>query len=419
MPTSRGTGRALAGAVFVVTAIAAIAGVGQSAAAGARERRAIAAEGLKLVATVPYENGTHLVTATIKRHDYVFAANANAGPNGLPAELRVIDVTKPERPKVVALIHCGSYQGHLQLSSDQKTLILGVDRDAGVGACIPEGKQGFITIDVTNPSKPKPIGYAVTPAGSHSTAAHPTKPLVYNAPEGSPVPDRTPADLEVWSIANPAKPKLVNTVAMPGVHSPHDISFNEDGTMAATANISSFNLLDTSDPTNPVIELTSQCPGCQHTHEARFTPDGKTLVVNDESLSTVYPCPGGALYFYDLTGERGAREATLAGTYSPGDVGVTNSGDAGFCTAHVFDISANGKRLAASWHSAGIRYLDISGHDGVTRGADSAPGGTGVTELGSYTSPGGDSFTAKFLRGPYIYSVDIPTGLQIFRITGD
>jgi hypothetical protein len=372
-------------------------------------------KGLELVATVPYQGGTHLVTATLKGRDYVFASTAGAG--AFP-ELRVIDVTTPEKPRVVALLHCGGYQGHLQLSADKKTLILGVDSDAGPGACIPEGKQGFITIDVSNPVKPKPIGYAVIAGGSHSTAAHPTKPYVYNAPEGSPVPDRTPADMEVWSIANPSKPKLVDTISMTGLHSPHDISFNKDGSMAATANISTFNLLDTSDPAHPRVELTAQCPGCQHTHEARFTPDGKTLVVNDEALSGVYPCPGGALYFYELTGTTGAHEAELAGTYSPGDVGPTAAGDAGFCTAHVFDISKDGTKIAASWHAAGVRYLDITNHDGVARGADSSAT-QGVRELGSYTTKGGDNFSAKFLRGPYIYAVDIPTGLQIFKITGD
>jgi hypothetical protein len=385
------------------------------APASARDAgQADAGTGLELVATVPYPGGTHIVTATIKGRDYVLAASAATSG---PSDLRVIDVTTPEKPRVVASLPCSDYQGHLQLSYDKKTLILGVDRPAAGSPCMPAGEQGFVTIDIRNPRRPKPLGYASIPGGSHSTAAHPRKPLVYNAPEGSPAPERRPPDMEVWSIANPRKPKLVNTIEMPRTHSPHDISFNKNGTMAATANISSFHLLDTRDPAKPVVVFSDQCPGCQHAHEARFTPDGKTLVVNDEAIPSPYPCPGGALYFYDLTGSPESMTASLTGTYSVGDAGVTSSGEPGFCTPHVFDISKDGTRIAASWHAAGVRYLDITHRSGATVGADSPTGSEGVRELGSYTSEGGDNFTAKFLRGPYIYSVDIPTGLQIFKIT--
>ena len=223
--------------------------------------------------------------------------------------------------------------------------------------------------------------------------------------------------LEIYSIANPAKPKLLNSVPMPGIHSPHDLSFNKDGSEAAIASISGFELLDTRDPVHPVFEYTSQCPGCQHAHEARFTADGKTLVVNDESVvAEEYPCPGGAMYFYDITGEKGAHTATLAGTYSPGDLGVNSAASPGFCTPHVFDISDDGTKIATSWHSDGIRYLDISHHSGYTLGTLWSSGTEGVTELGSYTTTNGDYFAAKMYKGPYIYAHDLNTGLEIFKI---
>jgi hypothetical protein len=407
---SRGRAGTIAATAFISLALAALSGPTSATASGSDA--AEVAHGLELVATVPYEDGTHLERASIKGRDYVFAATSSTST---AAELRVIDVTVPTRPRVVALINCGIFQGNLQVSPDRKTLILGVDAAAPGDACIPPGEQGFITIDISRPARPRPIGYAVIDGGSHSTAVHPRKPLVYNAPEGSPAPARTPPELEVWSIANPAKPKLVNTISMPGANSPHDISFNKDGSRAATANISSFHLLDTSDPKNPAVEFTGQCPGCQHTHEARFTAGDKTLVVNDEAIPSPYPCPGGALYFYDLGGPRGARTADLAGAYTVSDAGVTASESAGFCTPHVFDISRDGTKVAASWHAAGVRYLDISKHAGVTHG-DQPSGPDGVIELGAYTVEGGDNFTAKFFKGPYIYSVDVNAGLQIFRI---
>lgn len=372
-------------------------------------------EGLELVATVPYVDGTHLVQATIKGREYLFAASQSTAV----AKLRVIDITNPPKPRLVAEIDCGHFQGNLQVSADRKTLIVGMDGVAGGGLCSPMPGEGFATIDISDPADPRPVGFASIPGGSHSTAAHPSKPLVYNAPEGSPVPDRRPAPvLEVWSIANPAKPRMINTVALPGLHSPHDISFSKDGSMAGLANISTFHLVDSRAPNEPVVEYTGQCPGCQHTHEARFTPNNRTLVVNDESMSgSAYPCPGGALYFYDISGKPGTRGVELAGSYAPDDLAVNAAGTAGFCTGHVFDISANGKRLAASWHSGGIRYLDISKYSGHTLGTTWSSGPVAAKEIGSYATPNGDYFAAKLHKGPYIYAVDMTTGLQIFKIT--
>ena len=372
-------------------------------------------EGLELVATVPYADGTHLVEATIKGREYVFAATQNTAG----ADLRVINITNPAKPKVVAQIQCGHFQGHLQVSADRKTLILGVDGARAGGECLPMAAEGFVTIDISDPTDPRPVGFASIPGGSHSTAAHPTKPIVYNAPEGSPVPDRgTSPVLEVWSIANPTKPKLLEQVGLPGVHSPHDISFSRDGTMAALANISTFHVLDTRDPFHPVVGFTGQCPGCQHTHEARFTPDSTTLVVNDESMSgSAYPCPGGALYFYAISGSAGEFAVDLTGTYAPDDVLVNAAGAPGFCTGHVFDISADGRSLASSWHSGGIRYLDISERAGHALGTTWSSGPSAVKEIGSYATPGGDYFTAKLHKGPYVYAVDMTTGLQVFKIT--
>ena len=373
-------------------------------------------QGLELVATVPYEEGTHLVQATIKGREYMFAASQS---RSAVAKLRVIDITIPPKPKLVAEIDCGHFQGNLQLSADKKTLILGMDGSAVGGSCSPQPNEGFATIDISDPTDPRPVGFASIPGGSHSTAAHPTKPLVYNAPEGSPVPDRRAAPvLEIWSIANPAKPKLINSVPLPGVHSPHDISFSKDGSMAGLANISTFHLVDSRDAGNPVVGYTGQCPGCQHSHEARFTPDGKTLVVNDESMvGSGYPCPGGALYFYDIGGEPGARTVELAGTYAPDDIGVNAAGAPGFCTGHVFDISSDGKRLATSWHSGGIRYLDISSHTGYTLGTTWSSSPDAVREIGSYATATGDYFATKLHKGPYVYATDMTEGFQVFKIT--
>jgi hypothetical protein len=388
----------------LVVALLAVAGPSASSLAAPAEPGSAK---LEPVALIPFKNGSHQVFAQIHGRDYAFVATGVTDTNG---ELRVIDVTQPTKPKVVAKIPCGTYQGHLQLSADKKTLILGVDTPS-LGACVPAGEMGFATVDISNPKKPRPIGYAPMARGSHTTATHPTKPFVYNG-QGFP---EAPGEMEIWSIANPAKPKLVNTFKT-GEHSPHDLSFNADGTLAALASVSSLKLLDTTDPANPTIEFVTQCPGCQHTHEARFTPDGAHLVVNDEALSGPYPCPGAALHIYEVVElPSGSHALRLEGEYYPGEVGTDANSQVGFCTSHVFDISAEGTKIAASWHSDGIRYLDISQTTGATFGT-MAPAG-GVVELASYTPPNSDMFSAKFNRGPYIYAVDIQRGFEVLRIT--
>ena len=391
--------------VVALVAIAAVQGGPTAArpASGAEGAPSGSGEGLKLVAHIDFPHGSHQELATIKGRDYAFVSELNE-PTGT---LRVIDVTVPEKAHQVAAIPCSGYQGNIQISHDRRTLVLGMDA-ASTTECLPAGQMGFVTIDISDPLHPKSIGYAINEKGSHSLAAHPTKPFVYNA-EGFP---DAPGRMQVWSIKNPAKPKLVTTLDT-GVHSPHDLAFNRTGTMAATANIVNFHLLDTRDPANPKIVHTNQCPGCMHTHEARFTPDGKRLIVNDEYVYSA-TCPGGLMYFYDLAGDASAPNSTLTGTYFPTE--IVPSAATAFCAAHIFDISADGTRIAASWHDAGIRYLDITATAGVTHGTTQVVPG-GPTELGWYRNTGGDAFSAKLFKGPYVYAVDLVHGFQVFKAT--
>lgn len=388
----------------IVLSIAALVGLAEaSVALPGGQRRPVE---LQPVALVPYTNGTHLAFATIAGRDYAFAAEQGSAVG----KLRAIDVTDPERPRVVDEIACGSAQGNVQLSPDNKTLVLGLDGGATGGECRP-GTAGFALIDVRDPRRMRPVGFAANPRGSHSLAVHPTEPIVYN---GSGFPEPI-GEMEIWSIADPSRPKLLTTVST-GAHSPHDLAFDKTGSRLATANVVTFQLWDTSDPAAPELLTESQCPGCQHTHEARFTPDGKKLVVNDEAVTGVaYPCPGGALYFYDVSED--GRTVELTGLFTPHDLVVNSEASPGMCTPHVFDISRDGKRIAASWHTGGLFYVDISKTSGVTFGTTS-PAPEGAKQIASHLGPGADNFTAKFFKGPYIYTVDFNRGLEVLKIVG-
>jgi hypothetical protein len=184
--------------------------------------------------------------------------------------------------------------------------------------------------------------------------------------------------------------------------------------MAVTAAVSHFDIFDTTDPENPVLKFTDQCPGCSITHDAKFTPDDAGLVIGDEGGGGMaYPCPGGALYFYEL--QQGI-VPVLTGIYEPNEVAVARDGQTapGPCTSHVFDFDSDGSHIAISWYTAGTRYLDITNSTGVTVGQN-APAG-GVVEAGWFIPDGADSWSSKIHKGPYVYSNDINRGFDIYKV---
>jgi hypothetical protein len=243
-------------------------------------------EGLELVANIPYRGGSDMEFARIRGRDYAFTGSLNAEDGGL----RVIDVTNPRRPRQVAHLPCVLNQNDIQISHNKKTVIMAADSPGGADSCLATGRRGFMTVDIRNPRRPRPIGFAEIPRGSHTITAHPTKPFVYNSDSELTVP----GEIQIWSIRNPRRPRLVNTVpSLP--HSPHDLGFNRNGTMAVTAAISHWDIWDTSDVENPELLWTGQCPGCQITHDATATAPGAASAPSVSSqvarLAARVPCP--------------------------------------------------------------------------------------------------------------------------------
>lgn len=365
--------------------------------------------GLEPVAEVEYGDGMHLAVTRIKGRDYLFTSTSETGSGGI----RVFDVRDPGRPKLVASIPCSGNQAFLQVSHDRKTLVVGEDAAHPADACFPGGAMGFYTIDISNPRKPKPVGYGVVDRGGHTVTAHPKKPILYVS--YGDVIATEPPQYEVWSIADPAKPRHLTTASVTGYHGPHDIEFSADGSFAVASSMSAIQVLDTSDPANPVELDVLQCPGCSHNHEAHFTPDQRHVIVSDEaSGGAASPCPLGALYFYEWDPE-GSPYMDLIGEWQPAELVTPEAArmNAGLCTSHVFGISPDGTKVAASWHTGGVRVVDISTMEGAGVGTH----GNGAKELGWYVSDGADSWSAKFDRsGRFVFVNDRYTGLQVYRV---
>lgn len=403
------------------TLLAATAAVGLlvgalSSSAGARQAESAPLKGegvgLKIIGNVAYSGGTDMEFATIKGRDYAFAGSWSSLKDG--GGLHVIDITNPEKVKEVAWLKCTVSQSDIQITADNKTLLMAADSAGGPEACLMTGKTGFMTVDISNPKKPKPIGTAVIPRGSHNVTVHPKKPYVYNSDSDVGNPR---GEIQIWSIKNPKKPKLVNTAMALG-HSPHDISFDSKGNRAVTAGVDNIEIYDTTDVENPSLLMTFQCPGCSITHDAKFTPDDSGLVIGDEGGGGgTYPCPGGALYFYRLENEF---VPVLTGIYEPNEIAVAglqsgSQGGPGACTSHVFDFDPKGEHISISWYTAGTRYINIGDATGVTVGEHQAGG---ITEAGWFRPDGGVSWSSKIYKDPnYIFSNDMQRGFDVFKVT--
>ncbi len=395
--------------VIAAAAVAALAASAVIAPVSAKRNPApLKGEGknMKIIANVPYTGGSDMEFATIKGRDYAFTGSFAQVKDG--GGLHVIDITNPEKVKEVAWLKCSVNQNDIQITHDKKHVLMAADSAGGPESCLAVGKEGFLIVNIENPKKPRPVGFAQT-LSSHNTTAHPTKPYVYNSRSLN----GTRGTIDIYSIKNPAKPKLV-TDWQGAPLSPHDISFNSDGSMAVTASINHFDLLDTSDPENPQILYTGQCPGCSITHDAKFTPDDSHIFIGDEGGGgSGYPCPGGALYAYIL---EGGRVPVLVGAYEPNEVLFARDGQTGLggCTSHVFDFDEKGEHISISWYSAGTRYLDITNPHGATFGEN----GVGIVEVGWFMPDGGSSWSSKIYKDPkYIFSNDIQRGFDVFKVT--
>ena len=368
---------------------------------------------MKRVAGLEYPGGTHLAFKSFKGRDYVFAVQAPGWGGSDTGAVRSVDITNPERPKVVDTVKCGFNQGYIDISADRKTLLLGSDSSEIVGPdCHTVEGMGFLTIDISNPRRMRALRFSPVARGVHGATTHPSKPIVYIS--YGDVIAQDAAQFEIWSIANPRKPKMLEVIDVPGYHGPHDMTFSPNGKLMVASNVSTSQVFDTSDALKPRLLSTLQCPGCQHTHEARFTPDGKRLVVADESITPSTPCPGGGLYFYDVSKD-GSLEFT--GAYQPKIVGLPEGRTSHeFCTAHVIGLSRDGTKVAASWHGGGIRYVDIG--DGSGLGVGDTTTGSGARELGSFVADDSDAMSAKLYKGPYLYSNDANRGFEVFKLLG-
>ena len=379
------------------------------------------------------QRGTDLEFATIRGRDYAFAGTYSYG-------MQVIDITNPRRPELAGVFDCGLAQGDVQVFRQGARWLATYTADNGYssgGACyrqlgIPRGSSGTFIADVTDPTRPKAIGFLPIVLGSHNMTVHPAGRFLYNS--DSELPGR--GQVEIWDIANPAKPKRLRVLdlfpALPGSapsapSSSHDITFNADGTRAYVAALTYTVVLDTTAAGAPAVLSRIADPAITLHHQSDpvtfQTPAGPVtyLVITDElGGGQTNVCPGGGLHVYNITGPLELAPVKVGAFFAP----YVGESPARACTAHVLRMHPDEGIMTIGWYGLGSRVIDISGLVGLSLGPDEVTGtvGPGMQEVGYLRFENSDTWTAKTNRiepdgSFYLYSNDHQRGFEVLRYT--
>lgn len=372
----------------------------------------------------------------VTRH-FAFVGNDISGPS-------VVDVTDPENPFETARLTtwCRPSPGDPQVGPGGHVATLAMQ----TGTCILEGgasaTTGSIVIDLTDVYAPRAVAVAAEARGARNTSIHPSGRYVYlSSSEG------TPGTVPIYEISDPSAPRFVRSWDPGSGDAPRNIRFSGDGTRAYLAGGGQFRIVDTSDPENPRLVSSFIAPASSKGHDTLVTPDKAFLFAGEEleiefpapsgvtppRSADATPCPGGAVYVYDI---RGAKETApeLLGVVEAGagpatarnhDETEPNLGPTGPCTSSVMDLNPDGRSLTLGWRRAGTRILDFSGL--YDAGGTPSPqkvvawgsyGAGGVEETGWLVPEGANTWSAKqYSAVPgYIFAADKVLGLYVARI---
>ena len=345
---------------------------------------------------------------------YIMQDRAFAFLGRLNQPIWVVDITDPREPRKVAEIPCRLNQSDLQVSGN--VLVMAAD---AAGSCAKNGGNipvlGFATADITDPRNPRVLGRAQVPQGAHNVTVHPTQPFVYVS-NGDLL---GPSQFHIFDISDPANPvKVRDWQTGHPQDPPHDLTFNAAGTRAYCACGSHTEILDTTDPRNPVRLALIPNPENSYAHQADPTPDGNYLLVSDElgGGASPMPSPGGGVHVYDIRDET---TPLKVGTFWSDGTPLTGASADHVSTAHVFRINPDGYSMAIAWYKDGVHVVDFSDIRGIAAAGSGSATGVGVRTIAAMKMPNADTWAAKMwqerLPG-YVFANDINRGLDVFYV---
>jgi LVIVD repeat len=442
--------------------LAAIGGLALAAPAGADHGAADLAMNMRHVANAPtppqFEAGPEALDFNSDLAfwgDFAFAGNYNG--------FRIIDISRPRRPRDVSVVECRGPQNDVGVWGRRKNrpelLFLGVDavRGRNCAPAPPFDFEGVRIFDVSNPRAPEHITDVDVECGAHTFT------LVYDEQA------RTPAMIHLYvpssisssapgarsrcpgstnpvrhqqisivdvPVDNPenavARPYPIHDDTLPTVFNPviqgcHDHqAFLELDIVAASCN-GEGQLWDISDPANPCTTNPSchthvRNPNFVFFHNAVFTWDGEVVGFTDEwGGGSAHGCDGpqdtrGNTYFYDVV-QPGQpigppiERYMIARPQPPDEECTTHNG--------MFIPVEDRYLYVAAWYKGGTSVGDISNPNGP---ADSAP------EVAFFDAQGVDGNSkadtwSSYWYNDFIYANDglrfrPLRGFDVFRLTG-
>jgi hypothetical protein len=377
-------------------------------------------ENFQIVANVPMDGGSGEVAASDieLRGNYAFVGSYGEG-------MVVVDVSDPTHPKRVGKFDCPGGQNDIQLSPDGRYVAMAIDTTNNT--CHPKD-EGTSILDVSDPTHPFEVGWIgnkILTRGSHNDTLD--WPYLYVDQYSTAY-----SKLEIFDLSTPSVPRKVGVVDYGGEDSVHDliVDHRPDGkTFAYAASIGFTDVIDTTDPSKPILRERVQDPTVTISHQAEPNFDRTLLLVTDEwnggaaytgacggTPARVTPpvgAPGagdptniGALHIYKL-----AANGNIAGSNGVEEAGgfnipyQANSEPSAGCTIHVFWQAPDEDRMVTAWYGRGTRVLDYS---------DPA----NVKQLGYFIPTGSDTWAAKPHNG-YIFTGDILRGMDVLKYTGE
>jgi hypothetical protein len=359
---------------------------------------------------------------------------------------RVIDISAPGNPKLIAHPGCNGDQGDLVVWDNILVRTWNTkrseDRACG-GTIVPAGFEGLHVWDISNPAEPVLLGALELPCGSHTATAAGVDGgdlIIYSnisSSSGCGVGlDRAGQDalgdfMDVVAVPldDPAAISLIHREPLEGPNDPavrtgcHDAAVILGGVnKAMCASADTINVWDISNPRDPDLLFTVVEPGVGDSasngrwHSAGFTWDAKVLVAGWE------PGGGGAgeceatdpdldktMFFYD--GNTGAKVGEWV---LPNPQGADEN-----CTIHNYNIVPlkSGRYVVVSGnYQAGTWVTDFTDPANPVTVAYADPVSLGPGPFcGGFCQIGGA--WSSYWYNNFVYESDITRGLNVFRVS--
>lgn len=273
--------------------------------------------------------------------------------------------------------------------------------------CSPGARgDGMFLVDITDPSSPAVIdGSGVRVVSSHTLSVHPSGSYVYVNPGGLANGNGFET---IVDVSDPSNVSVAATFRTSRIGC-HDLGFHPTLSLAYCAGAGEVQVWDVTDPIAPVTVGRIVNPAIEFPHNALVSPDGATLVINDEAFA-VHECltgtsAFGSLWIYDLTVPTiPVPVGRIAPPTSRGGVGTYVGWQDSWCTAHNYGFVPGTDIVVSSWFTGGTTLHDISNPT--------------LPVLVAYYKPADTMAYSSYWYDGRVYVSDRNRGLEVLSVAG-